>query len=176
MTRKNIHLFSLMIGMLLLCALTACGGEKETGPALDCPFTDLGWNSTIDDMLSAEGNGYSTYDSLYGGLCYTYPKEYEGYAGTVKYMFNEENALMSVAWAYGAENADEIQALYETLSESATAKYGENGYDAGGVGNYGGVWYREDGDIILTTMITSENNALQYAYLHPSVSKGGKNF
>ena len=162
----------LLIIMLLFCTLTACGGAKETEPALDCPFTDLEWSSTVDDMLSAEGSGYSTYDSLYGGLCYTYPKDYEGLAGTVKYMFNEENKLMSVAWTYSAENADEIASLYETVSASITAENGESGYDAGGIGNYGGVWYRENGDIIITTMITSENKALQYAYLHPLVSRG----
>jgi len=174
MTRRTIHFLSLLTGMLLLCALTACGGEKETGPALNCPFTGLSWDSTVNDMLSAEGKDYSTYDSLYGGLCYTYPKEYEGHTGTVKYMFNEEEELMSVAWAYSTEDTDEIEALYETISASIVAKYGESGYDAGGVGNYGGVWYLESGDIILTTMITSENKALQYAYLHPLVSKGSE--
>lgn len=175
MPKKHTHFLSLLTGMLLLCCLTACGGEKETEPVLDCPFTDMKWSSTADDVLSAEGDDYSTYDSLYGGLCYTYPKEYEGYAGTVKYMFNENDELMSVAWAYSADDASEIETLYETISASIVTEYGESGYDAGGVGNYGGVWYLESGDIILTTMITSENKALQYAYLHPSVSKGEKN-
>ena len=174
MTKKRNHFLSLLTGILLLCALTACSGNKETEPVLDCPFTDLEWSSTVDDMLSAEGKDYSTYDSLYGGLCYTYPKEYEGLPGTVKYMFNEENRLMSVAWAYSAEDADEIASLYETVSTSITEKNGESGYDASGVGNYGGVWYRESGDIIVTTMITSENKALQYAYLHPLVSNQEK--
>lgn len=175
MTRKRITFYALLlINILLLCSLTACGRKKEAEPELDCPFTDLGWNSTVDDVLSAEGDDYSTYDSLYGGLCYTYPKEYEGHAGTVKYMFNEDDKLMSVAWAYSAENADEIEALYDTISTSITAKYGKSGLDADGVGNYGGVWYLESGDIILTTMITSETQALQYAYLHPLVSNTEK--
>ena len=131
------YFLSVLTALLLFCFMTACG--QDEGPVLDCPFTELTWNSTIDDMTAAEGENYSTYDSLYGGLCYTYPKEYEGCSGTVKYMFDVE-------------------------------KYGESGYDAGGVGNYGGVWYRENGDIILTTMVTTENKALQYAYLHPLVS------
>lgn len=170
MKKRKTYFLSLLTALLLLCSLTACGGKKETEPALDCPFTDLEWSSTVDDMLSAEGGNYSTYDSLYGGLCYTYPKNYEGHNGTVKYMFNEENKLMSVAWAYSAEDEDEIASLYEAVSASVSAANGESGYDAGGVGNYGGVWYRENGDIIITTMITSENKALQYAYLHPLVS------
>lgn len=171
MTKKRktfIHLLSILTSLLLLCALTACGRDK--GPEFDCPFTELNWDSTIEDMTAAEGESYSTYDSLYGGLCYTYPKEYEGCAGTVKYMFNEENRLMSVAWAYNAETSEELDALYEKISKSTVEKYGESGYDAGGIGNYGGVWYRENGDIILTTMVTTENKALQYAYLHPLVS------
>lgn len=162
-------LFTLTV-MSLLFILTACGQNKEQEPVLDCPFTELEWNSTIDDMTAVEGQDYSTYDSLYGGLCYTYPKEYEGCSGTVKYMFDDENRLMSVAWAYSAETAEELQDLYETISTSVTEKHGESGYTAGGVGNYGGVWYRENGDIILTTMATTENKALQYAYLHPLVS------
>ncbi len=167
--KKNKNpLLSLTAILLLLCILTSCG--KEQGPVFDCPFTGLDWNSTTDDMIASEGENYSTYDSLYGGLCYTYPKEYEGRSGTVKYMFDAENRLMSVAWTYSAETAEELQMLYDSISASVTSKYGESGYDAGGVGNYGGVWYRENGDIIITTMATSETKALQYAYLHPLVS------
>lgn len=165
--KKLKYLLSTLTVILLI--LTACGQQDE-GPVFDCPFTELTWNSTIDDMTAAEGQDYSTYDSLYGGLCYTYPKEYEGCSGTIKYMFDDENRLMSVAWAYSAETTEELQTLYETISASIIEKHGENGYTAGGVGNYGGVWYRENGDIILTTMITAENKALQYAYLHPLVS------
>ncbi len=162
------YFLSILTVLLLFCFTTACGQDK--GPVLDCPFTELTWNSTIDDMTAAEGENYSTYDSLYGGLCYTYPKEYEGCSGTVKYMFDAEDRLMSVAWAYSAETAEELETLYNSISASTVEKYGESGYDANGVGNYGGVWYRENGDIILTTMVTTENKALQYAYLHPLVS------
>ena len=162
------YVYPILAALLLLCTLTGCG-QKENS-SFDCPFIELNWDSTIEDMTAAEGDGYSTYDSLYGGLCYTYPKEYEGCSGTVKYMFDGENRLMSVAWAYSAETAEELDALYKKINTSTIEKYGESGYDAGGVGNYGGVWYREKGDIILTTMSTAENKALQYAYLHPLVS------
>lgn len=167
--KTSKHFLSTLTAILLLLLLTACV-QKEEGPVFDCPFTELTWNSTIEDMTAAEGQDYSTYDSLYGGLCYTYPKEYEGRSGTIKYMFDDENRLMSVAWAYSAESAEELQELYETISASIIKEHGESGYTAGGVGNYGGVWYRENGDIILTTMVTTENKALQYAYLHPLVS------
>lgn len=169
MTRKKSKYFlSVLTALFFLCALTACGQQKESRSV--CPFTGLDWNSTIADMTAAEGEDYSTYDSLYGGLCYTYPKEYEGRPGTIKYMFDGEDRLMSIAWAYSAETAEDLETLYDTISASIVEKYGESGYDAGGVGNYGGVWYREEGDIILSTMMTAETKALQYAYLHPLVS------
>lgn len=162
------RLLSVFICILPIFILTACGGGTETAP--DCPFTDISWNNTVKDVIAAEGDDFSTYDSVYGGLCYTYPKEYLEHMGTVKYMFDEKEQLMSVAWAYGAESVEELSALYESINESVNEVYGESGYDANGVGNYGNVWYLESGDIILSTMITSENMALQYAYLHPLVS------
>ena len=162
---------------ILLCifsvgSFSACG--KETAPALNCPFTDMGWENTIDDIIAAEGENYSTYNSVYGGLCYTYPKEYEGKTGTIKYMFDEQERLMSVAWAYSIEDTDSLLALYDSISASVNAQYGDSGYNADGVGNYGEVWYLENGDIILSTMITADNSALQYAYLHPAVSNTEK--
>lgn len=154
---------------LLPVFFTACS-SREKEPVLDCPFTEMNWESTADDVISAEGNDFSTYDSVYGGTCYTFAKEYEGYQGTVKYMFDGENKLMCVAWAYGCEDADELLALYETISASVNSLFGESGYSADHPGNSGNVWYLESGDIVLTTMITSDNKALQYAYLHPLVS------
>ena len=77
---------------------------------------------------------------------------------------------MCVAWAYGCNDADELFALYESINDSVNEKYGESGYAADHPGNYGNVWYLTTGDIVLTTMITTENKALQYAYLHPAVS------
>lgn len=160
---------------LLVTAMSvSCGRGKDTEPALDCPFTDMGWDSTVGDVIAAEGENYSTYDSVYGGLCYTYPKEYDGYSGTVKYMFNDQDALMSVAWAYSAQDADELATLYDTINTSVNEVHGESGYHAQGAGNYGNVWYLESGDIILSTMMSSEVMALQYAYLHPLVSNAEK--
>ena len=190
--------FTITVCTLFLFYTTACGG-KERGPVLECPFTEIGWDATADEVAAAEsvsadnasgsaasenvsadnnaGNASSggnsspsTYDSVYGGVCYTYPKEYNGLMGTIKYMFDAEEKLMCVAWAYGCNDADELFALYESINDSVNEKYGESGYAADHPGNYGNVWYLTTGDIVLTTMITTENKALQYAYLHPVVS------
>ena len=164
--------FTILLCIFSLCFLSSCGsGSDETIPALNCPFTEMNWDSTTEDILAAEGADYAAYDSVYGGICYTYPKAFEGHAGTVKYMFNENDELMCVAWAYnGTDDEESLFSLYDIINDSVIDMYGESGYDGNGVGNYGNVWYLESGDIVLTTMLTSDNKALQYAYLHPSVS------
>ena len=166
------QIFIVFLCSFSLCFLSACNGSSdEIALTLNCPFTEMNWNSTTEDILTAEGTNYTTYDSVYGGICYTYPKTFEGYEGTVKYMFNENEELMCVAWAYnGTDDEENLVSLYNMINDSVTNIYGESGYAGNGVGNYGNVWYLESGDIILTTMFTSDNTALQYAYLHPSVS------
>ncbi len=168
-------IFIVITGILLLFSTAACGGKDTAQKTVVCPFTEMAWDASADDVISAEtggesGAGPSTYDSVYGGTCYTFPKEYNGLLGTIKYMFDAEEKLMCVAWAYGCSDADELLSLYESINDSVNEKYGESGYAADHPGNYGNVWYLETGDIVLTTMITTENKALQYAYLHPAVS------
>ena len=170
------QILTVFLYSISLCFLSACGGSSDdTALTLNCPFTEMDWDSTTEDILAAEGTDYSAYDSVYGGICYTYPKTFEGYSGTVKYMFNEDESLMCVAWAYnGTGDEESLSSLYNIINDSVIDIYGESGYVGNGVGNYGNVWYLESGDIVLTTMLTSDNMALQYAYLHPSVSNTAK--
>lgn len=162
------RILSLFVCIMLACIIISCGNADQI--PLDCPFTDMDWNSTADDVIAEEGNGYSTYDSIYGGLCYTWPKEYENCMGTIKYMFDDEDRLVNVAWACSADSMDEVTALYDTINDSVNELYGESGYNSNGVGNYGNVWHLESGDIILSVMISSEFISLQYAYMHPLIS------
>lgn len=164
---------------ILIVLLCACGAPEDASVSPEhsedsvAPFTDLSWSASTEDMIAAEGRDYETYPSVYNGTTYTYPKQYLGKDGTVKYMFDENGALMSAAWAFSSENIGVLQDLYNEINASVNASFGESGYNADGtnsVGNYGNVWYLEQGDIVLSTMITSEAKALQYAYLHPSVS------
>lgn len=172
--RFTAFLVCAVLAVLTVIAAAAFFFHKNTGPRLDCPFTEMNWSSTPEDVISTEGNGYSTYDSVYGGTCYAYPKEYNGKQGTVKYMFDGREQLMCAAWAYGCNDADELLSLYEAITNSVNDIHGESGYAADNPGNYGNVWYLDTGDIVLTTMITEEIKALQYAYLHPSVSNSGQ--
>lgn len=169
---KRNKMFPAVICMVSSLLTAACG-TKENAPVLVCPFTAVSWDATASDAATAEGvstDDASRYDSVYGGPCYTYPKEYNGLMGTIKYMFNQDEKLMCVAWTYGCDDAEELLSLYESINNSVSEKYGESGYAADHPGNAGNVWYLETGDIVLTTMVTEENKALQYAYLHPSVS------
>lgn len=149
--------------------VTACGDTKKE-PKPVCPFTDIGWEASVEEVISAESGEFSTYDSVYGGICYNFTKEFEGREGTVKYMFDEKERLLCMAWACSCKDDEELLSLYETINSSVNSLYGESGYSADHPGNYGNVWYLEEGDIVLTTMNTSELKALQYAYLHPLVS------
>lgn len=167
-TLPKQHMLPIFICTVLAGALISCG-QAET-VSLSCPFTDMDWDSTAEDIIAEEGEGFSTYDSIYGGLCYTWPKEYEGCMGTVKYMFDEENRLVNVAWAYSAENMDALTPLYDAINTSVHELYGDSGDSPNGVGNYGNVWHLESGDIILSVMVSSEFASLQYAYMHPRIS------
>lgn len=151
--------------------LSACSTSPEDAKLpFHCPFTEMTWESSLDEILAAEGENYSTYDSVYGGLCYTYSKEYLGLNGTIKYMLDENSNLVCVAWTYTSTDEQELYSLYDEINTSVNKTFGESGYNPQNATNYGNVWYLEDGNIILSTMLTSSNKALQYAYLHPDVS------
>ena len=121
-------------------------------------------------MEKNEGTDHETYDSVYGGITYTYPKEYAGVSGTIKYMYDADEKLASIAWAYGSDDADELRGLYETIHSDLVAAHGDSGYNTEKGTNYGDVWYLEDGNIIISAMITDSQKALQYAYISPTQS------
>lgn len=125
----------------------------------------------MSDVVAEEGEEHGSYDSVYGGVCYTYPRDFEGRAGTVKYMFDGDGKLAAIAWTWETGSEDELKELYDMIYASLSARYGESGYSAGHQTNYGGVWYLDSGDIVLSAMMTSELKALQYSYLSPAVSK-----
>jgi hypothetical protein len=121
-------------------------------------------------MEAAEGSDYETYDSVYGGTTYTYSKEYLDCTGTVKYMFDQDDQLMCVAWAYTPESAEELDTVYSAIHEELVDTYGNSGYDNTDETNYGDVWYLDSGDIILSAVTMDSQWAFQYAYLNPAVS------
>ena len=148
-----------------------CACRTNSKPELIAPFSDASWNCNVEEMIALEGNSHSSYDSVYGGTTYSYSKDYDGYKGTIKYMFDQNKQLMCIAWAYGCDNENELFTLYEKINQTVNETHGKSNYNANGhSSNYGNVWYLKSGDIILSTMVTAENKALQYAYLNPLVS------
>ncbi len=168
--RSRVFLLEVLVCLLFTATgLCACGASGDGHPA-DCPFSHMTWTCSVSDVVAEEGEEHGSYDSVYGGVCYTYPKEFEGRAGTVKYMFDGDEQLAAMAWTWETGSQEELAEVYDAIYASVSARYGESGYSAGHQTNYGGVWYRDSGDIILSAMITSELKALQYSYLSPAVS------
>ena len=168
--QKNIRFITLLVLSVCLIGICSCGKNIASGRAV-APFADVSWSSSVSDVIRTEGESTNTYDSVYGGTTYSYPKEFDDKKGTVKYMFDDKDALMCIAWAYGSDDEDELYELYNTINQSVNDVYGESNYSADtNATNYGNVWRLESGNIILSTMITSETKALQYAYLNPAVS------
>ena len=163
-TKLSVLLFLSLFGLLL------SGCQSSGAAAPPSPFSDASWEYTVEDLLAYEGDSPVTYDSVYGGICYTYPKTWQERPGTIKYMYNQEERLMCIAWTCPAEEEQELYDLYDIIEESVNTRAG--GTDK--TSNYGHVWYRDEGNIILSLMITSDLKALQYAYLHPEVSSPPK--
>lgn len=161
-----------LIAMSLLAA-SFYGCEKKGG---ECPFTTITWENTPEDITGLEGDGGETYDSIYDGITYAYPKEYEGLPGTVKYMFDGENKLVSMSWMYETEDPKDLEAVYEKIHGEAEKMLGKSGYkynreELAKIAAPGDVWYRKSGNIVITTVNASDLKALQYTFLHPDVSE-----
>lgn len=180
MKKKILTLLCTMT--LLATMLQGCGSTNSSDPTPaseetkvqlpDCPFSELKWDATPDDVFALEGDKYETYDSIYNGVTYSFTKSYLDNPGTIKYMFDDKNALMCIAWTYSGDinDLEPLQALYDTIHSSLVSKYGESGYHNGGSTSSGDVWYMETGNVLVATMITNDATALQYSYLHPDVS------
>ncbi len=168
-TKRSTRLL-LCLTALAAVLLCGCGGTQ----AIDCPFTDLDWETTPEELFKAEGECEEPYASTYGGQVYAYPASYMGYDGAIKYMYDGEDALMSVAFAYGSEDADELKEFYDKLVSGIENEYGKSSYDTDKSTNYGKVWELTEGHIILSVMHTDSNKALQIAYVNPLNEKKEK--
>lgn len=155
--------------LILTAALVAgCNNEANTAKI---PYTDLSFSSTVDEIIAAEGENYETYESIYEGTTYTFDKTYMEKTGTVKYMCDAQNAVKSIAWTYVSDDGGEIMVLYNNVFAKLKEEYGEPTQKADGVGNYAEVWKREEGNIILSAVITNDARMMQVAFLSPDVSK-----
>ena len=161
--KKTTSIFLLIFSFFLI----GCSEKKEV---VSCPFTDITWESTLEDVQASSGQLLESYPSSYKGTTYVYQKEYDGMDGTIKYMFDEQNNLKSMAWLYLPSSKDELEKVYDSLVSRTTKWYGDSGFDSDLVTAKGEVWYLEGGNILIGVMSTGINEAIQYQYFHPEVS------
>lgn len=171
---KQLHIFPVLLLTLALSAAFAAGcGKKEA----ECPFTTITWENTLEDITELEGSGSEVSDStVYGGQIYSFPKEYDGLEGTVKYTFDEEDRLVSMAWMYEASDSDDLRNVYDKLHGEAEEMLGKSGFKYNSdkfaeLASPGDVWYLETGNVILGTVDAADAKILQYSFLHPDVSE-----
>ena len=160
---KPLYKFTFLLLILSLLAVSVYGCQKKE-PV--CPFTTITWENTMKEVADLEGDGGETYDSIYDGTTYAFPKKYGDLAGTIKYMFNGENQLVSLSWMYETENSEDLKAVYDKIHSEAEKALGKSGFkynkeELAKAAAPGDVWYRESGNVIITTVDTSDLKALQ---------------
>ncbi len=129
-----------------------------------CPFTSASWSDTPEKVIELEGTEYKSYDSVYNGLTYTFPKKYVDVDGTIKYMFDDKDEIKSIAWAYSTDNIEDLDKVYDTIKTDLVSKYGESDYTPDVNSNHGDVWYLEGTSVILSALTTDSQKVLQYSY------------
>lgn len=165
---KHLRKSYILLSLLLVCLFLLCGCTSKK--RVECPFTEITWENTPEEVQELEGELLDSYTSIYYGTTYTFPKEYKGMSGTVKYMFDDNDKLMSIAWLYIPESKEDLESVYTTLREETNQLYGESGFNSDMGTARSDVWYLEDGNILIGVMSTGVNEAIQYQFFHPDVS------
>ena len=166
---KHLHEFitSLLFLTSIILFLTGCSSVQTKNT---CPFTEITWNSTPEDIRALEGELQDSYYSSFKGTTYVYNKEYLGLKGTIKYMFDDEEKLVSIAWLYLPKSDEDMESVYTTLVKQTNKIYGKSGFNSDMTTAKGEVWYLESGNIVIGVMSTGINEAIQYQFFHPEVS------
>lgn len=163
------HLTKFIASLLLFSSISLLGCSSAT-KEVTCPFTEITWESSLADVQASEGELQDSYYSTYKGTTYLYEKEYLGLPGTIKYMFDDEENLKSMAWMYLPESKEDLESVYADLVNQTTKLYGKSGFDSDMSTAKTQVWYLEGGNILIGVMSTGVNEAIQYQYFHPDVS------
>lgn len=164
------HSKKIVASLLLLTMVFSCLGCGSSSKEVTCPFTEITWENTLEDVQALEGELQDSYYSSYKGTTYVYEKEYLGLKGSIKYMFDDEENLRSIAWLYLPESKEDLEKVYADLVNQTNKLYGESGFDSDMSTAKGAVWYLEGGNILIGVMSTGVNEAIQYQFFHPEVS------
>ena len=153
----------------LLLSLAACS-SKEQSSVPPAPFSQAHWSYTLEDLQKLEQTAFETTGSVYGGSSYLFPATYLDHQGTIKYMFDENNQLVAIAFFYEGTDAAQVAELARQIQELAHQEFGESIHSETAGHNSGEKWVRKEGNVLLSVLTTEEANALQYSFLHPSIS------
>lgn len=164
--KRTRRITSLLLAMLF-CFLCMSGCKKES-TLVTCPFTEITWDNTLEEIKASSGELIETKDSLYDGKSYLFSKEYKGQDGTVYYIFDDTEKLVSMAWGCTPDSSEQLGELYDELHSEITKEYGKSDYNPQGSNS---VWYTDGGNIILFTIDTESYKALQLNYVHPDVAE-----
>lgn len=167
---KHLHKFTALL-LLLASTVILLSGCTKAQKQVECPFTTITWENTLEDVQALEGSEpLDSYYSSYKGTTYVYEKEYLGLPGQIKYMFDDDEKLMSMAWLYLPETSEDLEDVYADLVKQTNKLYGESGFNSDLNTAKGQVWYLEGGNILIGVMSTGVNEAIQYQFFHPDVS------
>lgn len=167
MKQSTKFIASFLLLTSFIFSLCGCSSPQKQ---VTCPFTEITWENTLEDVQALEGELQDSYYSSYKGTTYVYEKEYLGLSGTIKYMFDDEEKLKSIAWLYLPESDEDLEKVYADLVKQTNKLYGESGFNSDMSTAKGEVWYLEGGNILIGVMSTGVNEAIQYQFFHPEVS------
>ena len=163
--KKRLTAFILAAASFILCACS-----RVSGP-VDAPFAPgISWDLDSARLEAVWGKCDAPYTSIYNGLTYSYPCEYLGRDGTVKFMFSDKGRLASVAWTFLTDSEEELNSVYTEVENAEKEKNGAGNVSesSGAVGN---VWYTKDKDILLTSVGVNGSYGFQYSYISRDFSK-----
>ena len=84
---------------------------------------------------------------------------------------DEEGELVCIAWAFdGTNDPETMSALYDTLHAEVVDNYGDSKSTTKDETNNGDLWRVDGGSIMIYSMITDSNKALQYSYISSKVA------
>lgn len=166
MPQKISVLFLLVILSLLI--FSGCRNTDKVQTV--APFSEAGWESTPQELSSFHESTPDTTLSVYGGNSYLFPVTWMEQEGTVKYMYDENEQLVSIAFYCEADTLENLTALYDTIRSQAFREFGESIVTTN-QDNVGDRWIRSEGNIILAAFWNEESCALQYSFLHPRISR-----
>ncbi|MFV0504733.1 MAG: hypothetical protein ACK5LT_12325 [Lachnospirales bacterium] len=161
----KINFFIPSIALIVIILISVVFLLSNVKKNIPCHFTDVPWRNTMDKMLEIEGNNYSTYPSVYNGTTYSYKKDYMNLNGTIKYMYDDQNNIKSMAWSYSAPTLEDLENVYDSIETMVISKYGESHYSPDVSSNQGAVWYLDGYNIILSAMMTDTQKAIQFSYV-----------